>query len=405
MANCVATILGNPDFPSIREVNVRAAPGITNPLLFTTPLQVKATVLGCENDPDKSARDGKVYCWLKLAFPDGRVGWVRDDLIEIEGDGSAFGYGFIPQRLQAFKLTRTIVVVMPEPTPTPEPTPQPEPTPEEQVTPARAPTAITQARDGVNVRRGPSTAQPAITRFAYRTRADILDAKPEANNGSRFKWVQLAANGAIGWVREDYLRYEGDVSQFGLAAPDAYPAPVQNSHWVRDFNTDPNFAGLHYGWDLGGAVGEPVLAGPNGGYVAMVAHCSNCTPQRPSVIDHGISLNDPGMLNNPAWGYGFGHYVVVRYLFEQLPASCKAELTRRNLPNYHIFAIYAHLSAINVTQGQTLPPNQRIGALGNSGNSSGPHLHLELRAWNNPNETSYGRMISNRLDPVVLFRR
>jgi murein DD-endopeptidase MepM/ murein hydrolase activator NlpD len=45
---------------------------------------------------------------------------------------------------------------------------------------------------------------------------------------------------------------------------------------------------------------------------------------------------------------------------------------------------YAHLSAMYVRVGKKIQSGQIIGAVGDSGNSTGAHLHLEIRKYDNP---------------------
>ncbi|GGN73784.1 peptidase [Streptomyces albiflavescens] len=59
------------------------------------------------------------------------------------------------------------------------------------------------------------------------------------------------------------------------------------------------------------------------------------------------------------------------------------------------YSQYAHLSRIDVRIGQVVATGQHIALSGNTGNSSGPHLHFEIRTTPN-----YGSAI----DPVAFLR-
>ncbi|MFF2849857.1 M23 family metallopeptidase [Streptomyces sp. NPDC058001] len=59
------------------------------------------------------------------------------------------------------------------------------------------------------------------------------------------------------------------------------------------------------------------------------------------------------------------------------------------------YSQYAHLSKINVKIGQSVSAGQNIALSGNTGNSSGPHLHFEIRTTPN-----YGSAIS----PMAFLR-
>lgn len=82
-----------------------------------------------------------------------------------------------------------------------------------------------------------------------------------------------------------------------------------------------------------------------------------------------VVASDTGTVTFAGWNiYGFGNLIVVNHG-----------------NGYETF--YAHLSGISVVPGQIVYQGNVIGATGNTGNSSGPHIHFEVRingAQDNP---------------------
>lgn len=430
-----AYIRGLPETPSITEVNARSGPSTTYAIVCKVPVGTRQVPVQ-DVSPDEQGRSfqGKVYQWFRLALPDGQTGWIRDDLLEASGDGSAFGYGLVRLQTFAFALRRTPpaaiatpapvgVVVPPPPPPPPVPfapppsdlstdfapppppvpaasAPPPPPTPPAVPTPPAAPTAFTNMRDGTNVRSGPGTGFAAVARLERGAALRILDVQREA--GGQFRWVKVALPaGGDGWIREDLLRFAPSAASLGLTRPDLYPAPMSDCWWVRGFE------GLqgHWGWDFGARTGEPITCGPQGGHVIKAQACARCTPDRPSFKHHNIPLGSSSALNDPGWNFGYGHYVIVQYLNEQLPASSRQELASRGLEGAHLYCMYAHLDRFSVRDGQALTPNAVIGACGDTGNSEATHLHLEVRASRTANDANWAGMKANLLDPGILFSR
>ncbi|MCP5038959.1 MAG: peptidoglycan DD-metalloendopeptidase family protein [Rhodobacteraceae bacterium] len=67
-----------------------------------------------------------------------------------------------------------------------------------------------------------------------------------------------------------------------------------------------------------------------------------------------------GVVTRAAWTSGYGRMITIQHEFG-------------------IETRYAHLSAFKVQKGQRVSRGERIGDMGNSGNSTGSHLHYEIR--------------------------
>ena len=123
---------------------------------------------------------------------------------------------------------------------------------------------------------------------------------------------------------------------YRLAAYKApFAMPVKGSfRWTSGFGyrRDPKGAGtrMHEGTDMAGAYGLPILATADG----VVVHAG--------------------------WDSGYGRLVKIKHEFG-------------------IETRYAHLSAIRVNVGERVSRGDRIGDMGNSGRSTGTHLHYEIR--------------------------
>ncbi len=65
------------------------------------------------------------------------------------------------------------------------------------------------------------------------------------------------------------------------------------------------------------------------------------------------------------WNGGYGNYIVIKH-------------------TNGVQTLYAHLDSISVSAGQSVNKGQFIGRSGNTGRSTGPHLHFEVRGARNP---------------------
>lgn len=77
----------------------------------------------------------------------------------------------------------------------------------------------------------------------------------------------------------------------------------------------------------------------------------------------------------------------------------------------HIYTLYAHLSAYSVSQGDTVYRGDEIGLSGNTGHSTGPHLHFALidsageLGWNKSGSTGVSPTTALFKDPMYYIGR
>ncbi|MFF4242945.1 peptidoglycan DD-metalloendopeptidase family protein [Streptomyces sp. NPDC001822] len=84
----------------------------------------------------------------------------------------------------------------------------------------------------------------------------------------------------------------------------------------------------------------------------------------------------PGTVVSAGWSGAYGNEVVIQH-------------------SDGMYSQYAHLSSLEVSAGQTVTGGQQIGLSGTTGNSTGPHLHFEVRTG-----PGYG----SDVDPIAYLR-
>ena len=149
--------------------------------------------------------------------------------------------------------------------------------------------------------------------------------------GGRREFVSWSA--PLGVTRENpaYARVLGpgacDPISGGAVGFGTFVWPA-NDHYLSGFDYTP--AANHWGIDLAGNEGE------------------------------GVYATDAGVVVYAGWNnYGYGNMILVDH-------------------GGGFQSLYAHLSGLNVGCGQSVGQGDVIGAIGNTGNSSGSHLHFEI---------------------------
>ena len=118
-----------------------------------------------------------------------------------------------------------------------------------------------------------------------------------------------------------------------------YLRPILGGRNSRATKNNPNGIHGNNGVDLAGTCGSPVLASAPGQVIVAKTYNYNVK-------------------------FGYGNYVVI------------------NHPN-GTQTLYGHLSKILISSGQAVDRGNAIGLIGSSGNSTGCHVHFEIRGARN----------------------
>jgi len=116
------------------------------------------------------------------------------------------------------------------------------------------------------------------------------------------------------------------------AAPANAPQGSGNFGWPAAGYVSQGYWGGHPAIDIVGWVGSPVTSA-DAGYVVVAGG---------------------------GWNGGYGNHVIIDH-------------------GNGFSTLYAHLNSIFVSPGETVGKGAQIGTMGNTGNSTGPHLHFEVR--------------------------
>lgn len=137
----------------------------------------------------------------------------------------------------------------------------------------------------------------------------------------------------------------------------AAPAPVKTATPSRTSGATAATGGGSSGFvnPVPGSVRTQGIHGYNGVDLAAPAGTAVRAAQAGEVI----------VARGTGWNGGYGLYVVIKH------------------PN-GTQTLYAHLSSLSVTAGDSVVSGQTIGAVGNTGRSTGNHLHFEVRGARNP---------------------
>lgn len=151
------------------------------------------------------------------------------------------------------------------------------------------------------------------------------------------------------------------------------------------------------------AVGDTVII-PDG-EIEVIQPTKKASPKKPKILDFYANATPSGLLVRPMVGgrktqgiHGHNGIDIAATPGTPVVASGNGRVIAARVGGYNggygnmviishdggVQTVYAHLREVTVSQGEVVTQGQIIGGVGNTGRSTGPHLHFEVRGAKNP---------------------
>lgn len=153
------------------------------------------------------------------------------------------------------------------------------------------------------------------------TQNELSDASAALSIGARL----VVPGGVKPYVAPQVYAHSGPIPSTATVGSGSFVWPTSGSVTQRYWSG-------HKGIDIGSWTGAPVNASDNGHVIVA----------------------------QPGWNNGYGNMVVIDH-------------------GNGFVSLYGHLNSIWVRKGENISRGQQVGTVGNTGNSTGPHLHMEIR--------------------------
>lgn len=241
----------------------------------------------------------------------------------------------------------------------------------------------------VNIRLGPGlNFEPPLAKTQGGVTFELVGAsEPDANE---LRWYAVKVGNRSGWIRGDLVRISQECLGYSFINPvdlipvsmppppdGRFPLPV-SARITQGYRVP-----AHPGFDMASSTGTTLIA-PTDGLCIRRIDCTRCTPQRPNRQPNHL-FQCPDTWNDPGWGFGYGNFIVILHNYASLPQPLRQEMDRQGLRSGFAYILYAHLERIDVRLGQQIRTGMRLGTTGNTGCSTAPHLHFEVRIGKDTN--------------------